>query len=257
MLTLSNIYQYPVKSMRGNALTHSRLDEMGVAGDRVWLLAEPDGTFITARSFPELLRWQAQIEADGTLHLFVPDGDSRRITPSALAAEQNVRVWKDRFSAHGGDGETDAWLSHKLARPVRLHYIGGVSQRLLQGQTPLSFADGAPVLLTHTASLDALNRELGESFSMNRFRANLVVAGGEAFAEESWQRIRIGGVVLRHYKPCTRCVLTTICPDTLAKHPAQQPLSWLAKNRRALFGVNLLVEQGGSLSVGDRVEILE
>ena len=39
---------------------------------------------------------------------------------------------------------------------------------------------------------------------------NLVVTGTEAYAEDSWHRLRIGEVEFEVVKPCSRCVLTTV-----------------------------------------------
>ena len=42
------------------------------------------------------------------------------------------------------------------------------------------------------------------------FRPNLVFAGGEAWDEDGWRRVRIGTALFRAVKGCARCVLTTI-----------------------------------------------
>lgn len=54
MATLIRLFIHPVKSMRGIGLTHALADVSGLAFDRIFMITEPDGTFITARQFP---RW--------------------------------------------------------------------------------------------------------------------------------------------------------------------------------------------------------
>ncbi len=54
MVTLTRLFIHPVKSMRGIGLTHALADVSGLAFDRIFMITEPDGTFITARQFP---RW--------------------------------------------------------------------------------------------------------------------------------------------------------------------------------------------------------
>ena len=56
MLTLSRLFIHPVKSMRGIGLTHALADVSGLAFDRIFMITEADGTFITARQFPQMVR---------------------------------------------------------------------------------------------------------------------------------------------------------------------------------------------------------
>jgi uncharacterized protein len=76
---------------------------------------------------------------------------------------------------------------------------------------------------------------------MTRFRPNLVVEGAAPFAEDTWERLRIGEVTFRQTEPCDRCVLTTIDPDTLDK--GHEPTRTLARHRRrhgkVWFGIRL------------------
>lgn len=255
-MKLAAIRRYPLKSMGGNTLEASAIGAQGFPGDREWLLTAPDGTMLTARKLPQMLLWHAQSDGQG-LTLTAPDGSRRSIAKAEMAQPSAVAVWKDRFEAWSGSGETDEWLSTHLGTAARLHYLGGASQRVLaHTQTPLSFADGAPYLLTHTASLDELNRALGEPVEMARFRANLVVEGGQPFAEESWRRIRIGGVEFEYLKPCVRCVMTTVDLQSGRRHPQQEPLSTLAVMNKAVFGINLVALCGGTVRLGDEVEVL-
>ena len=97
---------------------------------------------------------------------------------------------------------------------------------------------------------------------MDRFRPNLVVAGCAAFAEDTWARFRIGGVVFRAGGPCARCVVTTT--DHLTAERTREPLRTLASYRRASadpsdvnFGQNLIHEtKSGTLRIGDEVTLL-
>lgn len=75
MATLSRLFIHPVKSMRGIGLTHALADISGLAFDRIFMVTEPDGTFITARQFPQMVRFTPSPLHDG-LHLTAPDGSS-------------------------------------------------------------------------------------------------------------------------------------------------------------------------------------
>ena len=93
---------------------------------------------------------------------------------------------------------------------------------------------------------------------MNRFRPNIVVRGCEPFAEDTWNRIRIGNVTLAVVKPCARCEVTTIDKETLEQN--KEPLKTLGKFRKqklgAIFGQNVIPLNEGEIEVGMTVELL-
>lgn len=96
---------------------------------------------------------------------------------------------------------------------------------------------------------------------MLRFRPNLVVEGSAAFAEDDWKRVRIGDVEFRVVKPCSRCILTTIDPQTGERSADREPLATLQKYRAqadgAMFGQNLVNDGNGRLQVGMAVTVIE
>jgi hypothetical protein len=124
-----------------------------------------------------------------------------------------------------------------------------------------AFTDGFPVLLVNTASLAALNSLLRSPVPMNRFRPGIVVDGPAAWAEDEWRRIRIGDVVFRVASPCARCAVVTIDQMTGERPHKTEPLRTLGRIRRtqdgAMFGQNLIPENAGTITQGDRVEVLE
>jgi hypothetical protein len=92
---------------------------------------------------------------------------------------------------------------------------------------------------------------------MNRFRPNLVVAGGEPYAEDGWGRVEIGNVRLRVVKPCARCLVTTT--DQATGERGKEPLRTLATYRKVngevMFGQNVVHENTGRVRVGDPVMV--
>ena len=118
-----------------------------------------------------------------------------------------------------------------------------------------------PLLLIGEASLQDLVQKVGRPLEMLRFRPNLVIEGSTAFAEDGWKRIRIGDVEFRVVKPCSRCILTTIDPQTGARSEDREPLATLQKYRAqadgAMFGQNLVNDANGMLEVGMPVTVLE
>jgi hypothetical protein len=97
---------------------------------------------------------------------------------------------------------------------------------------------------------------------MNRFRPSFIVAGCEAFAEDTWTRFQAGGITFRTAGPCARCVVTTT--DQLTAERGKEPLRTLATYRRdpedptdVNFGQNLIHEtKSGTLRLGDRIVLI-
>lgn len=259
---LSALYRYPVKSMRGQRLDASSVGPQGLPFDRSWMVADPNGKFVTGRTYPQLVLVGAEpsdegvtLSAPGRADLFVPN--------SAFDAPIESTVWGDQFQAWQGAAEADAWLSAFIGAPLRFLWTGAETARRVKVDpaVPLSFADGYPLLLIGQSSLDDLSARIGKPVSMSRFRPNLVVAGADAFAEDGWKRIRIGEVVFRIEKPCERCVFTTVDPETGTKSLNQEPLRTLATYRRTpagvIFGQNVIAEDEGELVPGMSISVLE
>ncbi|MBS0847846.1 YcbX family protein [Citrobacter sp. JGM124] len=264
MINLSQLHIYPVKSMRGLGLSHTQISASGAAFDRIFMITEPDGTFITARQYPQMVLFTPALLRDG-LYLTAPDGSTGTIRfADFILAPAPTEVWGNHFTALIAPAEINDWLSGFFSRPVQLRWVGeDLTRRVKQHQdVPLSFADGFPYLLTNEASLRDLQQRCPASVKMQQFRPNLVVTGAVPWAEDGWQVIRIGGVTFDVAKPCSRCVFTTISPERGRRHPGGEPLATLQRFRTAVgtndvdFGQNLLARQSGIIRVGDEVEIL-
>lgn len=119
----------------------------------------------------------------------------------------------------------------------------------------VQFADAYPFLLISQGSLDLLNEKLaarGEpAIGMERFRPNLVVAGCEPHAEDTWERLVIGDMRFDVAKPCARCVITTV--NAKSATYGAEPLRTLATYRReagkVLFGQNLIHHDEGVVAL--------
>ena len=122
-----------------------------------------------------------------------------------------------------------------------------------------AFSDGFPYLLISQASLDDLNQRLDTAVEMKRFRPNLVIAGSQAFEEDNWKKIRIGDVSFRLVKPCSRCIIPSIDPQSGVKsaEPLKTLSSYRKRDNKIFFGQNLIAEGSGILQTGMPVEVLE
>jgi uncharacterized protein YcbX len=87
-----------------------------------------------------------------------------------------------------------------------------------------------------------------------------VLSGGAAFAEDGWRRLRIGAVPFRAAKPCGRCLVINVDPETAVRgaEPLRTLASFRTRDGSALFGVNLVHEAtGGTVAVGDAVQMVD
>jgi len=262
-MRVAGLFVYPLKSARGVPLREARLDAFGIAHDRRWAVLGDAGAVLTQRDCPILATLSAQLTGDGLL-LRARGGDSLHVARPADGPLESVGVWKDRTEGVSAGTEAAAWISGFVDRPARLVYMPDaverpVDPRFGRARDRVGYADAFPLLLTSDASLDALNLRLDRPIPMNRFRPNLVVDGGEPFAEDGWTRLRVGEVILRLVKPCARCVVTTVDQETGI--PGKEPLRTLAGFRKqdgkVLFGQNVVYDEPGTLRIGDDVEVLE
>ena len=258
---------YPVKSTRRIALSESEVLPRGLPWDRRWMLVDASGKFITGRQHPRLATVQTEI-GDNVLHIHAAGHDS--LSLPLVPRERRVvevTVWKDSVDALLAGSEADAWFSDFLGLDCRLVQMTddisrGVNPDYGRAGDQVSFADGFPLLLISEASLTDLNSRLDQPVEMRRFRPNLVIDGERPYAEDDWRRIRVGAVEFEGVKNCSRCVFTTIDPDTGEKSPDMEPLRTLSSYRRrpeggVYFGQNLIPRGAGVIRVGDSVTVLE
>ncbi|MBW7982430.1 YcbX family protein [Enterobacillus tribolii] len=263
MLTLSKLFIHPVKSMRGIQLSQAQATSSGLSFDRILMVTEQDGTFITARQYPQMVTFTPALLPDG-IAITAPDGEAVIARWQDFAAQaMPTEVWGNHFTARIAPDAINQWLSRQLQRDVQLRWLGTEPSRRVKRypEVPLTFADGYPYLLINEASFRELQRRCPASVRIEQFRPNLVVSGAPAFAEDGWQTVRVGGVTFDLVKPCSRCVLTTVNIERGRKHPSAEPLATLqsfrtADNGDVDFGMNMIARNSGIIRQGDEVEVL-
>jgi uncharacterized protein YcbX len=251
------------------------VEARGLRGDRRWAVVDPAGTKVTAREEHALLGLRAEPLEGGGVRLLAADADPLDVTPPRDAAPVPVGFSGQDSARPAGPG-ADGWLTERLGRPLRLVWQDDATHRPIRpdlGGAPgdgNSLADAAPVHVTSESSLARLNDwvletalERGEEprdpLAHQRFRPNVVVAGGEPFAEDAWSSVRIGDVLFRTTMVCDRCVMTTI--DSVDLRSGKEPIRTLARHRKwegaTWFGVRLTpvlpLDLGATLHVGDPV----
>ncbi|QXZ09432.1 MOSC N-terminal beta barrel domain-containing protein [Comamonas sp. Y33R10-2] len=230
---IAGLWIYPVKSCAGIAVQQARLSRHGLQWDRHWMVVDANGEFLTQRSLPRMALIRPEITADSLLLHFAGQS-SLQISLLAQGGKCKASVWSD--TVHAWDlGEwaepARAWLTQVLGADCRLVRFDPAQPRqaserwVSQGQAPVHFADGYPLLVLSQSAVDELNHKLeqaGETpIDARRFRPNIVIAGIEAHDEDRVEQFdllddlhKLSGLSLQPCKPCTRCPIPDIDPDT-------------------------------------------
>ncbi|MES2069093.1 MAG: MOSC N-terminal beta barrel domain-containing protein [Pseudomonadota bacterium] len=279
MPTITELNLYPIKSCAGIALRAATVTPAGLSHaliyDREWMVVDHEGQFLTQRTHPKMALIQTAIRSDalvvrapGMLQLEIP----LDLPDPAQAPTLQVQVWDDIVTAYDCDATTAAWFTNAIGTPCKLVRFHPDAKRLASKKwtgeldAPTLFADGFPMLLISTASLDDLNRRLQaqgrEAIPMNRFRPNIVVDGIEAYEEDYAESFEIGAIKLKPVKPCSRCPMPSV--DQATGEFGPDPVDILQSYRAnplvdggITFGMNLILLAGDEkiLQVGDQVEV--
>jgi len=263
MLTLSEINIYPIKSLGGISLQSSVVEERGLKYDRRWVLVDESKTFFTQRDFPEMALINVSIKKKGLKLQHKTKNVEPMIVPFEFehSAKDKVVIWDDTVIGEFYNQKIDEWFSDILGIKCRLVKMPESTMRTVDETYAknkiVSFADGYPFLIIGQSSLDDLNSRMEVPLPMNRFRTNFVFTGGKPFEEDNWKTFKISDVKFQAVKPCARCVITTTDQDTAERF--KEPLLTLSKfrnfNNKVMFGMNLVCESTGQVTVGDKIEL--
>ncbi len=279
--TVSSLWRYPVKSMRGEAVDAAEVTSRGIVGDRAYALIDADtGKVVSAKS-PR--KWGALLEFTATF-VEPPEG-AARLPPLNITLPDGTAVRSDQANVH-------QVLSRALGRPVTLVAAGVGQAAVFEEFRPAAagwgpddvvtdqamalaapagtFFDFAALHLLTSASLRRLAAAYPQGdFALARFRPNVVVdldASDGDFAENAWvHRTLVVGPVARVnvVMPCLRCVMTTVGQNGLPQDAGilraiaahNQVLIAPLRRKMPSVGVYAMVERGGRIRVGDPVAV--
>ncbi|MFF2779176.1 MOSC domain-containing protein [Streptomyces sp. NPDC058052] len=268
---LRSVHVHPVKSLRALDPAEAEVQPWGLAHDRRWAVVDAQGVVMTQRRHPRLALASAEPLADGGLRLTAPGLEPLVVAVPEPSATLTMNIFDKPVETVPVGEAAAAWFSAYLEADARLVHLDAPEHRrpvdpayALPGET-VSLADGYPLLVATTASLDALNTLIARGdhpdegpLPMSRFRPNLVVDGTAPWAEDGWTHLTVGEVSFRVAKPCGRCVVTTTDQATAAR--GKEPLRTLGAHRKLngklVFGQLLVPEHRGTVRVGDPVKIL-
>lgn len=242
MATLSTIHLYPIKSTAGRMQESAWVGVEGIVGDRRFMVAKPDGTFLTARTHPQLQRVTATFDGQ-TLSLSHPQLPALELAVETFdLATFATTVWADDFDAWTTHARLDAWFSEVAGEPARLLWLGEQSPRYRRSiEQRVSFADGYPLLLISEASLADLNTRTAEPHRMAQFRPNLVIAGTRRMPRTSgdasvWARSCSASTSRAHAAPWSASIPPRGHSRRGANPCARWPVTGAARAARCISG---------------------
>ena len=258
--------------------------------------------FITIRSKPQMTLINTAIDHDSDeLVITIEHDDAKQVKvpihPDQIWLNENtetvsVDIWEYITDAYSyTDRKIKSLFADFFGEEVRL-VMKGPDPRICRGngdpsrlgrEESVNFPDVLPIQISSQSSLAELNsrlKEKGENeITVERFRPNIIIKGGEPWSEDDWKTVRINGnssyfttltggnrdaldidVVAR----CARCTVPNVNPDTAEKNP-HQPWDLLVSYRRVdegikykpCFGMLCCPRSEGNVEVGMRFEVME
>ncbi len=278
MIQITDLFIYPVKSLKGIALDNSQTGQRGLEFDREWMITDNAYNFISQREIELMTTIETKIDTS-SLILSSPQNRAIKVPlESNRINKVKVMVWDDYCDAYDEGDEASSWLTEALGThkgsSLRLVRFDQKDKRLVPKKylngvhAESAFSDQFPYLITSWESLSKLNNSLLENnskkVSMNRFRPNIVIKGLSDIEKMTLFNLTCekGDYQFGLRKPCKRCKITTINQETGEVENPKEPLATLVKLKNseeshgAFFGQNaILLSDYGVLRVGDLLEL--
>jgi uncharacterized protein YcbX len=267
---VSALAYYPVKGLAGIPVETAEVGPTGLLNDRLFMLVEPDGTFLSQRKLPAMATIHAELAGDH-LRLSEAGAPDLEIEIQYDGKRRDVSLFGKWFGLGVvQDPAADAWLTARLGTPAALVRVTPEHERPGWGahRGLTGFGDAHALMITSESSLDGLNERIvehgGDAIPMNRFRPNIVVSGWpEPHTEDKVLRMTAGSVEIGYSARGIRCAVPTVNQASGAK-AGPEPTRTLATYRRepeygggVSFGIKGAVLAGGTIRVGDEIAVRE
>ena len=265
-----SLWRYPVKSMLGEELNSSDVNERGLVGDRTYALVDKETGKVASAKNPR--KWERLFDFRSAF-IDIPQAPEN-IPHARITLPDGTHVLSSQ------DEDIDYTLSKAIGRNVRLmganlakpsyeEYwpdIDGLAKRdkvTDEAMPPQTFFDIAVIHILTTSTINRL-RELYPDgrFEVRRFRPNIIVESTSSeekdFVENSWidKQVTVGeDIVLKITGPCTRCVMITLPQGDLPRDLGI--LRTVARYNQVNVGVYASVLHGGTIHRGDMVRLEE
>ncbi len=228
------INRYPVKSFAGESLESCKVETYGLQGDRAYAFYDHaqegwDG-YVTARSIPQMLSYQA-------------------------------KLYDDKVCVTSQDQRQFGWNRDLLAE---IQQFSKKEISMLEYQAPnvenpnLLSVDMASLLIVTDASLQRLEKLWAKNLDNRRFRSNIVISlNDKTIYESDWigKQLWIGNVKLSVDQACQRCSIVTMDPDTLDRESSL--LTTIKEKMGLCFGLYASINQTGEIRLGEKVYVVD
>lgn len=259
---VDSLHLHPVKSCARVDVREALLIETGFEFDRTWMLVDPAGDFVSQRELPRMALVRPTLKASEMV-LRAPGMLALHVALDTVEEPGRARVWGTEVAAYDMGRLSAQWFSDFLGRPLRMVRFDPEQRRLADRrwtgelEAEAALQDGFPLLVVSTGSIAELNRRLvgagAAPVGVARFRPNIVLDGLDPNAEDALHEIVFatddGPIRLRLVKPCARCPIPDVDPETgVPGHAVGDALAaYRADPRRdgaVTFGMNAVVVEG-------------
>lgn len=278
------LWRYPVKSMAGERVESTSIDERGLHGDRLWAVRDVQRDEITsAKRQPKLLACSAR---------FVEE-PATSVGPDSIP--QVTITFPDDSTVRSDAPDVNERLSSFLGKPVLLQALRPASDKahyrltkptademresfaidpgeplpdfsmmpmtkLLElgkyATPPGTYFDAMQLHVVTTASLAALRAKSASDFDVRRFRPSIVIEGAPVgFPEAEWTggSLTIGECTTFVDCPTPRCSMPTRAQEGLPADP--KVLKTIVIEAERCLGAYATVTRAGKVRVGDTVRL--
>lgn len=235
---VTDLWRYPVGSLRGEKLTALDFAAAGVVGDRGYAILDPVKGVLVGSSRPgwdALITWSARYLGPVIAGAPLPPVEIR---------------FPDGSMQRSDDPDCDRLLSERLGKPIRLVINDG---SVVEPRYAL-----APCHFITTATLARFSEIYPEGrFDPVRFRPNMILDCGQesGFIEQGWHGKRLIGstMELTVTEDCVRCALTVRAQPDVPKDP--RILHTVTQHNRTLCGSYAAVTMPGLLDQGSTLTV--
>ncbi|XP_014095343.3 molybdenum cofactor sulfurase 3 [Bactrocera oleae] len=257
---LKRICIYPIKSCGAFDITSAwPLTNSGFKYDRAWMIVDVNGMAITQKQFTRLCLIRPLVKLkEEILELRFPGMTAVQVPLKMDVAHEVKRVestfcqskvCNDLVEGLDCGEEVGRWLSDCFETSGLRLVRQNAERRTQDGVSKdISLANQAQFLLVNRASVRWLANKVETEkepldYTVDRFRANLILETASPFEENSFEEISIGGVDFKVDGFCTRCQM--ICIDQHSGQKTNEPLRTIARqfSGKIRFGIYLSLKQ--------------
>ncbi len=255
-IKIEALTRYPIKGLSGEQLARVALEAgQGFPFDRQFGFARPNSGFNPAEPKPLPKTKFYMLARDAALVLLESNynDETGTLTLTSLGSSGEFDITSEQ-----GRAGASAFLKTYLdlpedespmlysAQPHRFTDVSVVSSEMMNA-----------VSIINKDSVTAFSQAIGIEVDPRRFRGNILVSGLPAFSELNMleQEIEIGAVRLKIVKRTKRCPATEVDLNT-GERNIKTPKRLLEQYGHMDMGVYAEVVEGGSVAIGDTVEVV-